>query len=891
MPYSDTPIRPLPPEVAARVRSSVQITNLNEVVLELVKNALDADARSIDVVVDFRRGGLVVEDDGHGILSAEFNDGSGLCKAHNTSKIGRQSVFGCKGLFLSALATMSLLTITSRHSGQLQTNSLVFHHAEIISRFVPAPSHQAIRANQGTRITVNNLFGNMPVRLKHRASTLQRPEDLDKEWEELKRMLIALILPNERLRKLRVSDSDKSRVMNLRIPQLSSDNSGLDTTRLQMILTQSGLMSSSKMGSWVTMSANTPELSIEAYVSLSPSHTKLNQFISFGIDPIFPAHNSANPLYNEVNQLFAASDFGSTNSEPLLKGVLRGGPRWPMFYIRVGLSSSWKLSESNERTVESDRSLQHVIDVLDELFHQFLQQHHFRPRRTGHTPQIEGATNEKDGSIRNLTATRKQPPRDLRNFSSWSRVKSADDQAYSDLFSSDSKGRESLPAKSWTPRTDLRQLQSSYFSHTSPDTLNAEAHLKNSSLTLDECADKLISWVEPGTNDEILVNSRTGQCLPRETMFDKSKSEWRPRSTGAVMSNPSRGFMKRPQSAPVGKQSVWLESLMYSWENPVFSRPETPIMSIAATSHDKPHAADHARDDHLYRQVSSHGKSLDRSSGKLSREKVATACIIGQVDRKFILVRMSHNQGLVLVDQHAADERCRLEQLFSDMFKIEGSDDGSTWRTSIRIYELQVPLQIEIEEQEIHPFTNYMEYFASWGCRYKVNPNLDTNNSTILVTTLPIGIAERCRLEPTLVAELLRKGIWNRAGDRIPKKRFSSFKIDLSKRSFPWLDVIAGCPEGIIDLLNSRACRTAIMFNDNLSRTECANLVSRLSCCAFPFQCAHGRPSMIPVADESLFPSICLRSISYHQNEGHHEPEPPGFLEAFKKWDHQLLSP
>jgi len=37
------------------------------------------------------------------------------------------------------------------------------------------------------------------------------------------------------------------------------------------------------------------------------------------------------------------------------------------------------------------------------------------------------------------------------------------------------------------------------------------------------------------------------------------------------------------------------------------------------------------------------------------------------------------------------------------------------------------------------------------------------------------------------------------------------------------------------------------MFNDVLSREECEGLVRRLATCAFPFQCAHGRPSIAPL--------------------------------------------
>lgn len=37
------------------------------------------------------------------------------------------------------------------------------------------------------------------------------------------------------------------------------------------------------------------------------------------------------------------------------------------------------------------------------------------------------------------------------------------------------------------------------------------------------------------------------------------------------------------------------------------------------------------------------------------------------------------------------------------------------------------------------------------------------------------------------------------------------------------------------------------MFNDPLSVEQCLDLVQRLAACAFPFQCAHGRPSMVPL--------------------------------------------
>jgi DNA mismatch repair protein MLH3 len=38
------------------------------------------------------------------------------------------------------------------------------------------------------------------------------------------------------------------------------------------------------------------------------------------------------------------------------------------------------------------------------------------------------------------------------------------------------------------------------------------------------------------------------------------------------------------------------------------------------------------------------------------------------------------------------------------------------------------------------------------------------------------------------------------------------------------------------------------MFNDGLTRAQCERLVAQLARTAFPFQCAHGRPSVVPLA-------------------------------------------
>ena len=56
-----------------------------------------------------------------------------------------------------------------------------------------------------------------------------------------------------------------------------------------------------------------------------------------------------------------------------------------------------------------------------------------------------------------------------------------------------------------------------------------------------------------------------------------------------------------------------------------------------------------------------------------------------------------------------------------------------------------------------------------------------------------------------------------------------------------WLRALRDCPRELVNLINSRACRGAIMFNDTLTMDQCIRLVQELSVTAYPFQCAHGR--------------------------------------------------
>ena len=259
------------------------------------------------------------------------------------------------------------------------------------------------------------------------------------------------------------------------------------------------------------------------------------------------------------------------------------------------------------------------------------------------------------------------------------------------------------------------------------------------------------------------------------------------------------------------------------------------------------------------------------------------AKVIAQVDRKFILaalepvspstsnVSTNLNKTLVLIDQHAASERVLIESLLQQL----------CCPTSASL--LSTPLLLTIPDLEAELFRVRKPIFNTWGICYDIE-NVEMKGTTetqIRVRTLPTGISERCTREPRLLIDLLRTELTRPLPHILSQSNhFSSSKAhsnvfvqpytDTNDRD--WLTRINNCPQGLIDMLNSRACRSAIMFNDVLSKEQCETLVEKLAKCAFPFQCAHGRPSVVPVIE-----------LSGQLDMGQKE-EVSGFGRAMRKW-------
>lgn len=68
-------------------------------------------------------------------------------------------------------------------------------------------------------------------------------------------------------------------------------------------------------------------------------------------------------------------------------------------------------------------------------------------------------------------------------------------------------------------------------------------------------------------------------------------------------------------------------------------------------------------------------------------------------------------------------------------------------------------------------------------------------------------------------------------------------------------------PPAVIRILHSKACRGAVMFGTRLDPSSVGALVAGLAECALPFNCAHGRPSLVPLLRLVRPPSLAVAEL------------------------------
>ncbi|KFW63888.1 DNA mismatch repair protein Mlh3, partial [Pygoscelis adeliae] len=295
----------------------------------------------------------------------------------------------------------------------------------------------------------------------------------------------------------------------------------------------------------------------------------------------------------------------------------------------------------------------------------------------------------------------------------------------------------------------------------------------------------------------------------------------RPRKEKTLASQDLRGDTYLQDEIP--RES--LQSLLLEWDNPVFV--PYPEIAVDVTSSQADNLA-----------VKIHNILYPY---RFTKDMVHSMQVLQQVDNKFIaclintrneMDKSADGNLLILVDQHAAHERIRLEQLIADSYEKEAAACG---KKKLLSSSISPPLEIEVTEEQRRFLRCCYKNLEDLGLELSFP---ETNSSLILVRKVPLCFIER------EANELRRK--------RQPVTK--SIVEELMQEQVELVQTTGGGARGTLPLtflkvLASQACHGAIKFNERLTLEESCRLIEALSSCQLPFQCAHGRPSMMPLAD------------------------------------------
>lgn len=176
--------------------------------------------------------------------------------------------------------------------------------------------------------------------------------------------------------------------------------------------------------------------------------------------------------------------------------------------------------------------------------------------------------------------------------------------------------------------------------------------------------------------------------------------------------------------------------------------------------------------------------------------------VIGQVLNTYILAE--GEEGLYIIDQHAAHERYRFEQL-QRLRNIQG------WATQL----LEPPQVLKLTAPESLELVTKLKSLGDVG--FTIEP---FGINTFLLRGAPAGIP--AGKEKEVLEELLKEELPESLGTLEEK------------------------------LLKLMACQGAVKAGDRLSQEEMEMLVSQLTTAQHPYTCPHGRPSIVKIGRAEL---------------------------------------
>lgn len=198
-------------------------------------------------------------------------------------------------------------------------------------------------------------------------------------------------------------------------------------------------------------------------------------------------------------------------------------------------------------------------------------------------------------------------------------------------------------------------------------------------------------------------------------------------------------------------------------------------------------------------QVSSFEQPIQPASINSVKKPTIDLQPIGQIHGTYIVAQSQ--DGMYLIDQHAAQERIYFEY-FSNQFEKKSLSD---------VYELLVPILVNLTPIEATTISQHLPLLQQVGIKLE-----------------PFGEQSfRCHQLP----------VWM---DRIDEQRYIDDMIDavLSHKQISMMALQK-------DAIASLSCKASIKANHHLSSIEMKSLLDQLMLCTTPYVCPHGRPTLI----------------------------------------------
>ncbi|KAK0461814.1 uncharacterized protein EV420DRAFT_1305145 [Desarmillaria tabescens] len=822
-------IEPLPASTRSKIRSTQILTSLPQIVSELMQNSLDAGARHVDVGVDCDGWTCWVRDDGTGMSKdalTAIEERYATSKAYDPDSLNVLSTFGFRGEALASAADLCCLEISSRTAVSRETWSVILKGGQTL---YSGAAVRWRRETPGTVVCVRDALYNLPVRRRSHPSPARTLELIKQEIETY-----ALVFPSVAF-SLENTNAVRNSGPVVKVPKTPSS-----------LCTFRHLFGKALVQHVEEINTSENGLTLEGFISLDGAPSKAYQYIYVNKHPI-----DVGDLHRLIDAKFAASTFakhaydetGETSLRPTSRRSPRKSEKKPVYVLNLAVPPS-----------EVDNCLEPAKGDL-----------HFRVisiSRFHHTILLPLDSFQNKGTVITLLSNAVQSFLSRNGFSSNMREGSLRNDA------------SPPPLKRRKTNID----DSGYVSDEDMDGGGLELqHTATPLFIRREERDKVpgeFVWTDPTTGQGFIVNSRTGDSRACENPI-LGGDEVRDVTLRTLNSRITFPRSKQTSGADKSVMPEWIQEALEA--NNAYTQTERKIPSISISDStlwlntaDAPGRKNpsHGCQSSRYFPSGQHNPMTyamtigGSSSHRYRKEDLRNAHVINQVDRKFIACLINdtgqiegggqHGRALVLIDQHAADERIRVERflkiLCSGFLYSQTGGQDKTRMVETRLLSPNIPILLTRHEAiQLACRPQVRSILRHWGFGFcgldtvgsESEPDSDESGYTqIMVDTIPELVGNKLLVGDEL-RDLVKGSLSNPDLSGDPAVEDSTPESD--ENSFVWLKALRWCPRELMDLVNSKACRGAIMFNDALSMAQCERLVLQLANTAFPFQCAHGR--------------------------------------------------